>query len=213
MKKQFFYVLVGFLFFACSDRDLELVDSDRVESEFVDSYDPANVDRTSFTKLNRNKQIDLWQTLTPKKKYELWAQKYDAMSIRFRDDEAVSKFLNEILKVVQPSLFEQEPSSEDEMVFDELVRKAIEEWNLPKYFVYHTVFSLEDYPDVSLRGRDAGFTYLGDEDLGKMCECRKGAWCDWATFGDMENCDNRMCTRIIGCGYILLFECRGRCHS
>jgi hypothetical protein len=99
MKKQFFYVLVGFLFFACSDRDLELVDSDRVESEFVDSYDPANVDRTSFTKLNRNKQIDLWQTLTPKKKYELWAQKYDAMSIRFRDDEAVSKFLNEILKV------------------------------------------------------------------------------------------------------------------
>lgn len=135
------------------------------------------------------------------------------MSVRFRDHEAVSKFLGEILKVVQPSLFEQELSSDHEMFLDELVRKATEEWDLPKYFVCHTVFSLEDYPEVSLRGRDAGFEIIDYSDQGFDCHCRKGAWCDLTTGGNMEHCENKGCTRGIGCGYFWLAECRGRCHS
>lgn len=72
MRQYLFYFLFGFSLFACSD--IELVDTDRIRTESADSNQADQLDRANFAKLNREKQIDVWQSLTPKKKYDLWAQ-------------------------------------------------------------------------------------------------------------------------------------------
>lgn len=195
------------LLVSCDDKEtLSSASSTSTSSEPVAKSVPVpgsgNYVRSQFVQLPIEEQKELYNSMTPQSRYNLWAEKLTSLRELVVFDSDQIERIDELDQRI--SYKEFDPTSEEYQIFMNDFMPAFNQKARMVFSVeqlYYGFGSLDDYSAVAAGPQPPVIDRI------KNCNCSKAV----NLCGTQVACAGSCTNSEIGCGYLWLYSCNGRC--
>lgn len=143
----------------------------------------------------------------------IWKEKFNSNKTQVKSEERIH--LDKLEKFFTPDFFSDTLNEKNSGSILNWCIEAESRFGWSKKKVVMFLCTFNDLIWIEERQDDGGGgTTSPLDDTGKDCVCRWSDYCNLITAGTFPNCVDYSCgPTSIGCGWLLLQNCRGRCHE
>lgn len=161
---------------------------------------------------SREVQVIVFNLISPTQRLNTWKERLETAKAHLTLSQI--SHIDQLDSFLTVSLFQDTLSSSANTFIFNWVNQAQNEYNFPETLVNKLLNTLTPLDQaVSFWNHDTAASDTGfPPDHGKPCVCSWDAFC--STFAGADYCINKGCTpKIVGCDWLMMGTCRGRCHD